>query len=191
MSLRFAACASVFAVTAMACVHTEGPVFERHPYPKETIAATVVGVSFRDWRAGVVTDSFETPAVSLPGDGEKKPVRVSPATVGEMKRRLARLVGGGNEQLTVDIELKSGDAGWEASWTSETALAQATLQVTFRRATTGAVLLRAWGKAWGWRSSMDVADEEPGELFQAAVLAAFDRAVAKQVVVEHLSQTLR
>jgi hypothetical protein len=62
----------------------DGPVFEAYKYPKETVSATIVQVSVRDSRRGVVTDSFDTPVFSLPGDGEKRPVPITRATADEL-----------------------------------------------------------------------------------------------------------
>jgi hypothetical protein len=176
-----------FALLGLACSSATGPVFEPQPYPREAIRAHVREVNLRDARKTTNDGNFDTPIVSLPGQHERAQVRVAATTVQEMKRRLGKLIAGGKRQFTVNISIAEGEAGWSSSWTSETAFASVKLEVEFRNAVTGAVLLSTFGEAWGRRSSLDVSDGESNQLFQAAALAAFDRAVASQPALKALS----
>ena len=176
-----------FVLLGMACSSATGPVFEPRPYPREAVRAHVRDVTFRDARTGTTAGNFDTPIVSLPGQGERAQFRVAVTTSQEIKRRLGKLISGGVRQITVTISIVEGEGGWSSSWWSETAFANVKLEVKFSEAATGTELLTAFGEAWGRKSSMDVADSESNELFQAAVLAAFDRAVASEQVLKRLS----
>lgn len=175
------------ALSSVACTSTAGSVFEPVEYPKRGLHARVKEVRVRDDRAATREQTFDTPIVSYPGQNEERPVQLTRATVTEMERRLAKLMPGGGREVAADIAIVGGNAGWKASWTSETAYARVRLTIDFKDATTGAKLATAFGEAWGSRSSMDVTDGEPAELFQAAVLAAFDRAVTNPTVVAALA----
>jgi hypothetical protein len=133
---------------------------------------------------------FDTPIVSRPGQREQREVTVSSNTVAEMRRRVGRVITGGDRLVLVDVQILYGYAGWEASWIDETAFAKAYVSVEFR-VERNSVVITASGEASGRRSSIDVADEEPNELFQAALLAAFDRAVADPSVIAALSSAVR
>jgi hypothetical protein len=175
------------ALSSVACTSTAGSVFEPVQYPEHGVPARVRDVQVRDDRAATREQAFDTPIVSYPGQNEERPVQLTPATVTEMRRRLAKLMPGGGREVTADIAIIGGNAGWKASWTSETAYARVRLLIDFKDAGTGAKLASAFGEAWGSRSSMDVSDGEPAELFQAAVLAAFDRAVTNPMVAGALT----
>jgi len=178
-----------FAFLGIACSSATGPVFEPQPYPREAARAHVRDIAFRDARTGTTEGNFDTPIISLPGQGERAQFRVAATTFEEMKRRLGKLVSGGTRQIAVTIAIVEGEGGWSSSWWSETAFASVKLEVTFSEAATGRELLTAFGEAWGRKSSMDVADSESNELFQSAALAAFDRAVANQQVLKRLSMS--
>jgi hypothetical protein len=171
------------------CASSSGTVFEKHPYPATPLKAKLVHVSVHDARETKVEGTFDTPVISTPGDSEERSVQLLPSTVEEMKRRLSRYVRGGGREVVVDIVLKSGTAGWKASWTAETAFTKVSLELTFRDAASGRAVASTFGEAWGEVRSMDVADGEPSELFQAAVLAAFDRAVTQSMLREILSRS--
>lgn len=173
--------------SSLGCTSSAGTIFEPVQYPRRSIHARISEVRVRDNRLATKEQTFDTPIVSMPGQDEHRPVQLTPATVAEMERRLGQLVFGGPRQIAADIAVVDGHAGWKASWTSETAYARVQLIVDFKDASTGAKLATAFGEAWGSRSSMDVSDGEPSELFQAAVLAAFDRAVTNPVTTGVLS----
>lgn len=170
-----------------ACVSRSGNVFEKHPYPSAPLEAKLVDVTVHDARETQVEGTFDTPIISTPGDSEERPVQLLPSTVETMKARLSRYVRGGARELVVEIVVRSGSAGWKASWSAETAFTKVSLEVTFRDAVSGRAVARTFGEAWGEVNSWDVADGEPSELFQAAVLAAFDRAITQSLVREILA----
>jgi hypothetical protein len=169
------------------CASSSGTLFEKHPYPATPVAAKLVQVSVHDARETKVEGTFDTPIMSMPGDGEERPVQLLPSTVEEMRRRLSRVIRDGERGIVVEIVVKSGSAGWRTTWSSETAFTKVNLEVTFRDAASGRAVASTFGEAWGEVSSWDVTDEEPSELFQAAVLAAFDRAVTQPLLRELLS----
>src|SRR3954470_2704362 len=175
------------ALLGLGCSSAIGPVFESQPYPRDAIKAHVLQVNFHDERTATRGGDFDTPIVSLPGEHEKAQFRVAVSTLQEMKRRVGKLIAGGKAQLIVNVSIAEGEAGWNSSWTSETAFASVKLEVEFRDAVSGAVLLSTFGEAWGRKSSIDVSDGEPNQLFQAATLAAFDRAVASKQATRALS----
>lgn len=171
------------------CASRSGNVFEKHPYPPTPLEAKLLDVSVRDARESRAEGTFDTPIVSTPGDSEERPVEVLPSTVDAMKARLSHYIRGGGREVVVEIVVKSGSAGWKASWTAETAFTKVHLEVTFRDPVSGRAIAITFGEAWGEVSSWDVTDGEPSELFQAAVLAAFDRAITQSLVREILSGT--
>jgi hypothetical protein len=190
MRLRATATVAVVLLTGLSgCTSRSGNVFEKHSYPSTPLEAKLVDVSVHDARETQVEGTFDTPVISTPGTGEERPVEVLPSTVDAMKARLSRYVRGGARAVVVEIVVKSGSAGWKASWTAETAFTKVSLEVTFRDAASGRALASTFGEAWGEVNSWDVTDGEPSELFQAAVLAAFDRAVTQSLVREILSRS--
>jgi len=175
------------ALSSFGCTSTAGSVFEPVAYPERGVAARVREVRVRDDRAATREQTFDTPVLSYPGQNEERAVQLTRATVAEIERRLGKLMKGGGREVTADIMIVGGNAGWKATWTSETAYASVRLTIDLKDAATGAKLASAFGEAWGSRSSMDVSDGEPAELFQAAVLAAFDRAVTHPMVTGALA----
>lgn len=176
-----------FALVCLGCSSSLGPVFEPLPYPTEIVRAHVREVNLYDRRTETRGGNFDTPIVSLPGQHERAQLRITETTFQEMKRRLGKLIAHGKRELIVNVSINAGEAGWSSSWTSETAFASVKLDVEFRDAVSGAVLVSTFGEAWGRHSSIDVSDGESNQLFQAAALAAFDRAVASQQAVQALS----
>ncbi len=179
------------ALFGVGCTSTAGTVFEPVAYPSRPVSAHLKEIRVRDDRQATRQQSFDTPIVSYPGQNEQRPVQLTAKTVAEMEKRLGKLVTGGSREIAAYVSIVDGHAGWRASWTSETAYARVRLTIDFKDAATGAKLSTAFGEAWGSRSSMDVSDEEPGELFQAAVLAAFDRAVVGSATTGSLAPSAR
>ncbi|MGC4070218.1 MAG: hypothetical protein QM784_37270 [Polyangiaceae bacterium] len=179
------------AFQGLACSPKAGAAFEPFPYPREAVKAQVRNVRFSDSRPRKQQGHFDTPIISMPGQREQRPVAVQSTTVTEMRRRVGKIISGGERSISLDVRILDGFAGWEASWIDETVFAKVKLAVEFRDDQTGTLLITAFGEASGSKTWIDAADEEPNELFQAAVLAAFDRAIADPSVVAALSSAVQ
>lgn len=167
----------VVAFIVAGCAHRVAPV-QAPSHPTETLAFEIAEVSLRDTRVGVGPALFETPLFSDIGEGETRQVPLTFETEAELKRRLSRVFVGGAQRVNVEITLRHGTTGWKCcTGVSETTSAAARLAVLVTRADTGAVVASALGEASRSVAALDIADDDPSRLFQATVLAAFDRAM--------------
>jgi hypothetical protein len=168
---------AIIALLATGCVHLAGPAF-REPPLAEPLAFTLDQVSVRDGRGEVTKETFDTPLISSEGQRERRPIVLGDETAVELKNRLARALIGGPQRVKIEVVLRRGLAGWSATFWSETARADAEVEVVVSDAKTRAVLWSSRGKAWAQRTFLDVADDDPPALFHLAVLAALDDALA-------------
>jgi hypothetical protein len=116
---------------------------------------------------------------------------MAPETEQRLRRRMRKLFGNGRDELVATIRIVDGYAGWQDRMTVIQAFARARVEVSVEEARTGRLLLRAKGEGHGKRGRGQIRRQEPDEIFQAAVIAAFDDAMARESTLPELALALR
>jgi len=182
---------AVLSVPLGGCISHNGDIFDKNVYATEAVHAADMAVEIVDERKNVVpARKFDTPFFSLPGDGASAEVAFSPSVRGDLEKVLARLRYDGQRHLLARLHLVSGVAGWRATWWSEIEYAKIRITVDVEDADTHATLARGVVDGTGEWGSLDATDGGPAALFDHALVAAFERAVATAKAVHDVNAGL-
>jgi len=174
------------------CGGESGNVFSPPPYPELRVNARLVKVEVRDVRRKVDAErQFDIPLVVTTCCGEIREIAMAPETEQTLGRRMRKLFGGGSDELVATIRIVEGYAGWQDGTMTIDAFARARVEVSVQDARTGRLLLRVKGEGHGKRGRGQIREQTPDEFFQAAVIAAFDDAMARESTLPALALALR
>jgi hypothetical protein len=169
-----------------------GNVFEVARYPSARIRALTVQVALQDARTKVSQQrSVDTPIITMPDDhGEAREIPLAPEAVEAMQERMRRLLGHGTARVRVLVTLVEGRSGWKSNWIHEIAFTRAKVQVEVFYPAIERAIVTATGQAWAELSSIDTSDREVADLFDRAVIRAFEEAITQPDFVRMINDAL-